>query len=436
MTFTDSKIDSILKILYEEVVPAQGCTEPIAIAFAAAKAREVIPNEEIIRVVIHVSGNMIKNVKSVVVPGSGGMVGIEVSAVMGFTFGDASKDLMVINDITQAQMEQVRAFMDTATIEVVHEDTPEKLYIEVELYSHEHCGSVEIKHFHTNITKIKRNKEVLLSQPCNDKVFNTPEEERSLLSIKAIYELAKVIDLERIEPLMSKVITLNSRIANEGLSGNYGINIGSVIREHMKNGFYGDDIRNRAASFAAAGSDARMSGCDLPVMTTSGSGNQGMAASLALIEYASFFKKDREQLIRALFFSHLSTVHIKTNVGRLSAYCGVICSAAAVSGALSFIEGHGFDVVSHAIANTLGDVSGIICDGAKASCAMKISTTIYAAFDSYLLATHGEYMHGGDGIIANDIEKTLEHVGKLAGDGMKITDEVIIDIMSNNNRSH
>ena len=435
MTFTDSKIDSILKILYEEVVPAQGCTEPIAIAFAAAKAREVIPNEEIIRVVIHVSGNMIKNVKSVVVPGSGGMVGIEVSAVMGFMFGDASKDLMVINDITQAQMEKVRAFMDNATIEVVHKDTPEKLYIEVELYSYEHCGSVEIKHFHTNITKIKRNKEVLLSQPCNDKVFNTPEEERSLLSIKAIYELAKVIDLERIEPLMSKVITLNSRIANEGLSGNYGINIGSVIREHMKNGFYGDDIRNRAASFAAAGSDARMSGCDLPVMTTSGSGNQGMAASLALIEYASFFKKDREQLIRALFFSHLSTVHIKTNVGRLSAYCGVICSAAAVSGALCFIEGHGFDVVSHAIANTLGDVSGIICDGAKASCAMKISTTIYAAFDSYLLATHGEYMHGGDGIIANDIEKTLEHVGKLAGDGMKITDEVIIDIMSNNNRS-
>lgn len=435
MTFTDTEINSILKILHEEVVPAQGCTEPIAIAFAAAKAREVMPEEDIIRVVIHVSGNMIKNVKSVVVPGSGGMVGIEVSAVMGFMFGDASKDLMVINDITEAQMAHVRAFMEAATIEVVHVDTPEKLYIEVELYSYERCGSVEIKHFHTNITKIKRDKEVLLSQPCNDKVFNTPEEERSLLSIRTIYELAKVIDLERIEPLMSKVITLNSRIANEGLTGNYGINIGSVIREHIDNGFYGDDIRNRAASFAAAGSDARMSGCDLPVMTTSGSGNQGMAASLALIEYAKFFDKEREQLIRALFFSHLSTVHIKTNVGRLSAYCGVICSAAAVSGALCFMEDHGLDVVSHAIANTLGDVSGIICDGAKASCAMKISTTIYAAFDSYLLATHGEYMNGGDGIIAHDIEKTLEHVGKLAGDGMKITDEVIIDIMSNNHRT-
>lgn len=435
MTFTDTKIDSILKILHDEVVPAQGCTEPIAIAFAAAKAREVIAEEEIIRVVIHVSGNMIKNVKSVVVPSSGGMVGIEVSAVMGFMFGDASKDLMVINDITEEQMVEVKAFMQRANIEVLHVDTPEKLYIEVELYSHEHCGSVEIKHFHTNITKIKRDKEVLLAQPCNDKVFNTPQEERSLLSIRTIYELAKVIDIERIEPLMSKVITLNSRIANEGLAGNYGINIGRVIREHMENGFYGDDIRNRAASFAAAGSDARMSGCDLPVMTTSGSGNQGMAASLALIEYAEFFKKDREKLIRALFFSHLSTVHIKTNVGRLSAYCGVICSAAAVSGALCFMEGHSFDVVSHAIANTLGDVSGIICDGAKASCAMKISTTIYAAFDSYLLATHGEYMNGGDGIIANDIEKTLEHVGKLAGDGMKITDEVIIDIMNNNHRT-
>ena len=435
MKFTDTQINNILKILYKEVVPAQGCTEPIAIAFAAAKAREVIPQEDITRVVIYVSGNMIKNVKSVVVPGSGGMVGIEVSAVMGFMFGNASKDLMVINDITKEQMVKVRAFMKTATIEVVHIDTPEKLYIEVELYSKQHCGSVEIKHFHTNITKIKRDKEVLLSQPCNDKVFNTPQEERSLLSIRIIYELAKVIDIELIKPLMSKVIALNSRIANEGLAGNYGINIGSVIREHIKNGFYGDDIRNRAASFAAAGSDARMSGCDLPVMTTSGSGNQGMAASLALIEYAKFFKIEQEKLIRALFFSHLSTVHIKTNVGRLSAYCGVICSAAAVSGALCFIEGYKFDVVSHAIANTLGDVSGIICDGAKASCAMKISTTIYAAFDSYLLATHGEYTNGGDGIIANDIEKTLEHVGKLAGDGMKITDEVIIDIMSNNHRT-
>jgi len=432
MQFKEETIQNVLKILHEEVIPAQGCTEPIALAFTAAKAREVMPLEDIKRVVIRVSGNIIKNVKSVVVPNSGGMVGIEVSAVMGLLFGDASKDLMVISDITPKQMEEVREFLNNYEIKVIHEDTPIKLYIMIELHNDNHCSSVEIKHLHTNITQIKRDKETLLQQACNDKCFNTSQTDREILSIKLIYELAQVIDIEKIEPLMSKVITLNSNIANEGLSGNYGVNIGKVIEEHIENGFYGDDVRNRAASFAAAGSDARMSGCSLPVMTTSGSGNQGMTASLALIKYADMMNIEYEQLIRTLFFSHLCTVHIKTNVGRLSAYCGVICSAAAVSGALCFINNNSFKMVSHAIANTLGDVSGIICDGAKSSCAMKISTTIYAAFDAYVLASHDRYLQGGDGIIANDIEQTLKYIGKLSQDGMQVTDQVIIDIMSNN----
>ena len=432
MQFKVETIQNVLKILHEEVIPAQGCTEPIALAFTAAKAREVMPLEDIKRVVIRVSGNIIKNVKSVVVPNSGGMVGIEVSAVMGLLFGDASKDLMVISDITPKQMEEVREFLNNYEIKVIHEDTPIKLYIMIELHNDNHCSSVEIKHLHTNITQIKRDKETLLQQACNDKCFNTSQTDREILSIKLIYELAQVIDIEKIEPLMSKVITLNSNIANEGLSGNYGVNIGKVIEEHIENGFYGDDVRNRAASFAAAGSDARMSGCSLPVMTTSGSGNQGMTASLALIKYADMMNIEYEQLIRTLFFSHLCTVHIKTNVGRLSAYCGVICSAAAVSGALCFINNNSFKMVSHAIANTLGDVSGIICDGAKSSCAMKISTTIYAAFDAYVLASHDRYLQGGDGIIANDIEQTLKYIGKLSQDGMQVTDQVIIDIMSNN----
>lgn len=432
MSIEKDSVDVVLGILYDEVIPAQGCTEPIAIAFAAAKAREVIPDENIVSIVIRVSGNIIKNVKSVVVPNSGGMIGIEVCAVMGFMFGNPSKDLLVINDITSQQMKQVRAFMDSAKIVVEHIETPEKLYIEVELHGKETCGSVEIKHFHTNITKIKRDKEILLLQPCNDKVFNTPDEDRDILSIEMIYNIAKEIDIARIEPLMSKVIKLNSKIADEGLSGNYGINIGKVIKEQIDSGFYGDDVRNRAASFAAAGSDARMSGSNLPVMTTSGSGNQGMTASLALIKYAELRDIDKERLVRALFFSHLATVHIKSNIGRLSAYCGVICAAAAVSGALCFIDDYDLKIVSHAIANTLGDVSGIICDGAKASCAMKISTTVTAAFDAYVLAIHGEHMQGGDGIVATDIEQTLEHVGRLAGEGMKKTDKVILDIMSNN----
>lgn len=431
MQFSQQTIDHVLSILKEEVIPAQGCTEPIAIAFTAAKAKEVFDHKQIDKVVIRVSGNIIKNVKSVVVPNSGGMIGIEVSAIMGLLYGDASKDLMVIADITLEQMKSVKEFLETKVIEVIHVQDDAKLYVMVELHNEKHCSSVEIKHLHTNITKIQRDKEVLLQQACNDKCFNTSQTKREILSIKLIYDLAQVIDIKLIEPLMSKVITLNTQIAQEGLSGNYGVNIGKVIQEHIENGFYGDDVRNRAASFAAAGSDARMSGCSLPVMTTSGSGNQGMAASLALIKYADHFKIEKEQLIRALFFSHLSTVHIKTNVGRLSAYCGVICSAAAVSGALCFINNNSFKMVSRAIANTLGDVSGIICDGAKSSCAMKIATTIYAAFDAYVLASHDKYLHGGDGIIASDIEDTLKHIGKLSQDGMQVTDQVIIDIMSN-----
>lgn len=422
--------EKILRILEEEIVPAEGCTEPIALAYTAAKTKEILNDDDIKEIIIRVSGNIIKNVKSVVVPNSGGMVGIEVSVVMGLIAGDSKKDLMVISDITDEDMKKVREFLDTKSIKVIHEDTDVKLYIKIELKSKKSSASVEVKHMHTNITKITKDGRVVLDRPCNDIDFNSPLTDRKVLSIKTIYEYAKKIDLEKIEPLFNKVIALNSQIAKEGLVGNYGVNIGKIIADNIELGIYGDDARNRAASFASAGSDARMSGCALPVMTTSGSGNQGMTSSLALIEYARIMKISHEELIRALFFSHLATIHIKTNVGRLSAYCGVICSSAAVAGALAFINKESFEVIAHSIINTLGDVSGIICDGAKSSCAMKISTTIYAAFDSYLLARVGKYLHGGDGIIASDIEETLKNIGKLSQDGMYTTDEVIIDIMS------
>ncbi len=425
---------TILKILAEEVVPAEGCTEPIALAYVGAKAREIL-NEEIQKVTIKVSGNMIKNVKSVVVPNSGGMVGIEVSVVMGIIAGDSKKDLMVISDITEEQMKEVRKFLKEKEVKVIHEDTDIKLYAQITLESNEKSSSVEIKHMHTNITHIEKNHKVVLDRPCNDIDFNSPSKDREILSIKAIYELAKTIELSKVEELFTKVISLNSKIAREGLMGNYGVNIGKIIADNIEKGFYGDDSRNRAASFASAGSDARMSGCALPVMTTSGSGNQGMTSSLALIEYARIQNVSQEKLIRALFFSHLATVHIKTNVGRLSAYCGVICSSAAVAGALAFLNEESYEVVAHSIINTLGDVSGIICDGAKSSCAMKVSTTIYAAFDSYLLANAGKYLHGGDGIIADDIESTLKNIGKLSQDGMNTTDKVIIGIMNDSSSS-
>jgi L-cysteine desulfidase len=424
----------ILQILHEEVVPAQGCTEPIAIAYVAAKAKEIL-KEEVQKVLIKVSGNIIKNVKSVVVPNSGGLTGIDTSAVMGIVAGKSKKGLMVISNITDKQMQEVKQFMKQKEIVIEHIQTDTKLYISITLYSKKHCSLVEIKHMHTNITRIERDKRVILERPCNDADFNSPLENRKKLSIKKIYELAKTLDTKSVEPLFEKVIELNCAIAKEGLDGKYGVNIGQLICTNIDKGVYGDDARNRAAAFASAGSDARMSGCALPVMTTSGSGNQGMSASLPLIKYAQITNISKEKLLRALFFSHLSTIHIKTNIGRLSAYCGVICATSSIAGALAFLNDESFEVVAHSIANSLGNVSGIICDGAKSSCAMKIATTTTAAFDSYMLASQGRYLHGGDGIIAQDIEQTLQNIGRLAAEGMNTTDKVIVDIMSKNKKS-
>ncbi len=423
--------EQALNILFEEIVPAEGCTEPIALAYVGAKARNIL--EELPdKIVIYVSGNIIKNVKSVVIPNSGGMVGIEASVAMGVVAGDCSKELMVISNISSEALEDIRKFMKEIPIEVVHEPTDVKLYIKVAVFKGEKSASVEVKHLHTNITQIEKDGQLVLKQACNDADFNSPLKDRELLSIKGIYEMSQTIDLSKIRPLFQEVVRLNSQIAKEGLRGRYGVNIGQIIRQNIASGFYGDDVRNKAASFAAAGSDARMSGCPLPVMTTSGSGNQGMTASLALIEYANIMKVNEEDLIRALFFSHLSTVHIKTNVGRLSAYCGVICAGAAVAGALCILQKQEFDTVAHAITNTLGNISGIICDGAKASCAMKITSSIYAAFDGALLAMSGRNLCGGDGIIAEDVEQTLINIRELSQAGMKTTDDVIIDIMSHN----
>lgn len=319
----------LFAILKEEVVPALGCTEPIAIAYTAVKAKEILA-KPVERVEVRISGNMIKNVKSVVVPNSDGLIGIEASVAMGVIAGDCKKDLMVISEITPEMILHVKAFLARNVIEVLHVESDAKLYVEVKVYAQEAWASVEIKHTHTNITRILKDGALILDRPCNDADFNSSFEDREVLSVALIYETAKTIDLAPIRPLLLSVIELNSRIAQEGLEGHYGVNIGKIISDNIAKGFYGDDVRNRAAAFASAGSDARMSGCALPVMTTSGSGNQGMTSSLALIAYANVLHVSEEKLLRALFFSHLVTVHIKSNVGRLSAYCGVICSAAAV----------------------------------------------------------------------------------------------------------
>ena len=419
---------NIINILKEEIVPAEGCTEPVAIAYVAAKAVEIL-GENPERLNVYISGNIIKNVKSVVIPNSGGLTGIEAAAAMGALFGDTTKDLLVINHITKKDMEEVKSFLNEKTVKTIHEKNDIKLYIKVEAFSKENSSSVEVKHLHTNITSIERNNQKIVKRICNDSDFNSPLTDRKQLSIKKIYDLAKNLNTEEIKPLFKKVIEYNSKIANEGLNEVYGVNIGSLILKSINNGTYGNELKNKCASFASAGSDARMSGCALPVMTTSGSGNQGMAASLPIIKYCEEKKLSEEKLLKALFFSHLATIHIKTKVGRLSAYCGVICACSAVAGAISFLEGCEYKVVADSITNSLGCISGVICDGAKASCAMKIANGVYSAFDSSMLAMNAKVLSSGDGIIGKDIEETINNIGILSQVGMKETDEVILDIM-------
>jgi len=428
-----SDINKIINILKEEIVPAQGCTEPIAIAYVSAKVAEVLGHTPD-KMDIYVSGNMIKNVKSVIIPNSEGMIGIESSAALGAVAGDANEELMVISKLTSSNIKEVKEYVSSHEINVTHEKTDVKLYVKIEAFYKDDSALVEIKHFHTNITRIEKNGELLIDQICNDIDFKTSKDDRSLLTVKSIYEFAKTIDIKLVEPIFLQVVDLNTAIAEAGLSEKFGVNIGSLIQKNMDEGLYGKDVRNKCASFTSAGSDARMSGCSLPVMTTSGSGNQGMTASLPVIKYCSERNLTHEQMIRGLIFSHLTTIHLKTSVGRLSAYCGVMCAASAVSGAIAFLENAEYDVVANAITNSLGNVSGVICDGAKASCATKIASGVYAAFDSSMLALNNKWLQGGEGIIASDVESTIKNIGVLAQKGMKKTDEVILGIMQSSKK--
>ncbi len=429
MKFDKKSIDKVIGILKEEVVPAEGCTEPIAIAYVAARARQVlgkIPD----RMEVFVSGNMIKNVKSVVVPNSGGLVGIEVSAAMGALAGDPDKELLVISSVSPKAMEGVKEFFKKNLVDVVHEKTDIKLYAKILLFSGEESASVEVRYTHTNITKVEKNGKIILDRACKDTVFSSPLKDREILSIEFIYELAGQIDLDLIRPMFQQVVDMNTRIAKEGLEGNYGVNLGKCIKDNIIVGVYGDDQRNRCALLAAAGSDARMSGCPLPVMTTSGSGNQGMAASLPIIAFCRDRDLGEDELIRGLFISHLSTIHIKTQIGRLSAFCGVVCASAAVSGALTFLMGGDYRVIGSSITNTLGNIAGVICDGAKASCSMKTATGIYSAFDAMALSFNSKSLDSGDGIVGEDVEATIRNIGELAQSGMQQTDDVILKIMT------
>ncbi|MCB2308114.1 L-serine ammonia-lyase, iron-sulfur-dependent, subunit alpha [Clostridium estertheticum] len=399
-----------------------GCTEPISIAYASAKAKEVLGHTPD-RTIVEVSGNIIKNVKSVIVPNTGHLKGIAAATAAGIIAGNPEKKLEVISDVSNEDKEKIKEYLSTFPIEVKLIDTPFIFDIQITVFYKESYVKVRIVNYHTNIILIEKNSAILYHK----EAISSKEEGLSgkeLLSVKDIVDFADSVDIKDIEDVIGRQIEYNSKIAEEGLKNSYGANIGSVLIST-----YGSDVKVRAKAKAAAGSDARMNGCELPVIIVSGSGNQGMTASLPVIEYGNELKVSKEKLYRALVISNLVTIHQKTGIGRLSAYCGAVCAGAGSGAGITYLYGGGYRDISHTIVNALSIVSGIICDGAKASCAAKIATSVDAGILGYHMFKEGQQFKGGDGIVRKGIEATISNVGKLAKDGMKETDKEIIKIM-------
>lgn len=418
----DVKYGVYVQTLKEELVPAMGCTEPIALAYAAAKAREVLgcmPD----RVLIGASGSIIKNVKSVIVPNTDHLKGIPAAATAGIIAGIADKKLECIAVVSKEEIVKMREFLETVPISVEHVDTGITFEIVVTVYHGNSYAKVRIANYHTNIVLIEKDGEVLH----NVKVAGEDESghtDRSLLNIEDIVDFANTVDIEDVREVITRQIEYNTAISEEGLRGDYGANIGRVLLET-----YGDSILVRAKAKAAAGSDARMNGCELPVIINSGSGNQGMTTSLPVIEYAKEIGASEETLLRALTLSNLVTIHQKTYIGRLSAFCGAVSAGAGAGAGIAYLLDGSYDVIKHTIVNALGNVSGIVCDGAKASCAAKIASAVEAGILGYHMYKNGQQFYRDDGIVGHGVEATIQNVGRLGKLGMKHTNEEIIKIM-------
>jgi len=421
-------IHEVVELIQNEVIPAEGCTEPIALAYAAAKTVELL-GQVPEKMDVYASGNIIKNVKSVIVPNSGGMVGIEASVAMGAIAGDPIKDLMCISNVSVEDLKKVKDFLYKQTIRVFNANKQIALYIRIDAFIGDQSAVVEFKHTHTNITLIEKNSKVIKKETA-EQTKNLIDNQVQTLSIAKIYEMAKNLDVSLVKDLFDKVITRNTNIAEKGLKDNYGACVGKSIKNSVKSGFYSDDIRNKSAYMAAAGSDARMGGCALPVMTVAGSGNNGITIALPISQYCKKVGASYETLYRALFFAILTTVYVKSNIGRLSAFCGPAATSGGIAGAIAMINGGSLEVVSDAMTNSLAGISGIFCDGANSSCPLKIANSIYAAYDGAAIALQKNHVILDDGLTGMDIEETITNIGELTHKGMKKTDDCILDIMT------
>lgn len=416
----DTCYQEYVAILKRELVPAMGCTEPIAIAYAGALAKKIL-KEEVKRVDIYASGNIIKNVKSVTVPNTNGRKGILAAAAIGICGGDADKELQVIADVCKEDIAKMEAFLANTEMQLHRIQGGCALDITIEVHGKQHHGVVQIRNTHANVVLLKRDDEIIFQ-----KEDELQREEGYALQMKQIYDFAMSVDLADVEEVLQRQIAYNSAIAQEGFTGKYGAGIGNVLLHT-----YGNTIEVRARAIAAAGSDARMSGCELPVIINSGSGNQGMTASLPVLVYAQELHSSQEQLWRALVISNLTTLYQKQFIGRLSAYCGAVSAGAGAGAGITYLLGGDYEHICHTIVNALAISSGILCDGAKPSCAAKIAAAVDAGIIGYAMYKEGKQFYRGEGIVGDSIEKTMEGIGQIARDGMKECDDEIIKMMMN-----
>ena len=412
-----------IEILERELVSAMGCTEPIAIAYCAAKARSIlcdIPD----KVTICASGNIIKNVKSVVVPNTEGRRGIKVAAAAGIIGGNENGGLLVIADIPPGVKYHIEPYLAQAEMEVEALESESLLEVEITVEKGEESAKVHIKDEHTNIVSIEKNGQIIYEKQEGDEADVEKGPDYTLLTVADIIDFADTCDLSDVAEILEKQIRCNMAIAEEGLKGDFGANVGKTI---MKEG--ADNIRTRAKAYAAAGSDARMGGCELPVVINSGSGNQGLTTSIPVILYAEEAGVSHEVLLRGLLVANLVTLHAKTDIGRLSAYCGVITAGAGAAAGIAYINGGDRKTISHTIVNTLAISSGVVCDGAKASCAAKIAVAVESGLLGYEMYQNGQQFYDGDGLVLKGVENTIRNYGYLGRVAMHDTNTEIIHMM-------
>lgn len=414
--------DAYVDILKEELIPAMGCTEPIAVAYAGALARKALgalPE----RVILCVSGNIVKNVKSVIVPHTGGRKGLKVAVAVGICCGDADQELEVISGVTEQQLKELDQYLEQVEVKITESTANCPFDIQVTAYHGDDCAYARIIGHHTNVVSVKKNDNVLVDVPFQDDVVQAPEN-RKLLDVAHIVQFADEVEIPDVQEVLQRQIDYNMAIAQAGMDGSYGATIGKILLKS-----YGNCIQNRAKAWAAAGSDARMCGCELPVVINSGSGNQGMTASIPVIVYAKEMGMTQDALYRALVVSNLVTIHLKTGIGSLSAYCGATSAGCGAGAGICYLYGGRFDQISHTIVNALAINSGMICDGAKASCAAKIASAVEAGLLGMQMNMHDSQFFGGDGIVIKGVENTIRAVSQIAREGMRGTDQEIIHLM-------